>query len=796
MAGLYANIANRNTSKWISCNLLRTDESTPYTLSNDDIANLVFKILKLDEKDILSIDTHSMRTVKIEISLKVDFDRHALTSAVELKPGILVQPMKEIKKERWVKLQWIPSEMQDSDIKAVMNLFGEVMDGPYQTNFEIPDNADPLTKKLRNIKTNSRIIEMVINRNIPSYIKIKKTRVKVVYQGQDFTCAKCLQSFKHCPKNAKAAECPRVKANFDEWWEKVRNWEPLRARIHENDTFNTETIRIFNFPLGTELNDVYDWINDTCNVSVTNDQVRATSSPNVFMLVHVGLDAMADVIARIQGRKYKNKFLTAQPVTLSTPTRHDLNIRTPEKRDERQENVENDEENKGIGEESSEDDDADYDSSKSEIEQATSDEIEAMNAEENSDLADNSESDIEPEPVKPNSITATLYNAVSALGFGTRPKGSVDVKENGKKKKKSKKKKKQEQAKKEQTSKEALKQMVKETREELERQEKQALEKQALKEKDQASKDAITPNSRATNVSTKSSSTSASTDKKLMPPPPSPAPTPVSHFHTPASSTASEASPGRLASLVNTKNTPPHSHTIDSNTTPVNTRKDTPYRSGSNKETFYGTPHQISVNEGPMMSSTAILQNTSWSNEVEFANTSVNAPNTSVTLPPDASLVDNSTEVTSLTQEETFLDQYAQDLENRLNQSAAPVAKAPANPSPKPQRPRRQSLPGPGLMSQMQRSLDKTSKRFETERKEVSDSKKRTRAEKSINSPKMSPPNQKIKPLDNISPNNDDDDFQQLPWETVSHRRNRLSLSKSRSRSRSKSSNVSSSSKH
>ena len=93
-------------------------------------------------------------------------------------------------------MQWVPSELEDEKIMETMSLFGQVMKGPFQTGFEVRDDAPELTQRLKNIKTNNRMLEMVISRNIPSYVKIGAFKIKVVYQGQDFTCARCYKSFK------------------------------------------------------------------------------------------------------------------------------------------------------------------------------------------------------------------------------------------------------------------------------------------------------------------------------------------------------------------------------------------------------------------------------------------------------------------------------------------------------------------------------------------------------------------------------------------------------------------------
>ena len=417
------------------CHLFRTIETTPYTLNHDELALLVFKALKLSESDIRSIDTHSMKIVKIEVYAHVNIDNHALTAQYQVRPGLMVQPMKEVKKERWVKLYWVPHDMPESSIKATLSLFGEVMSGPFQTNFEINDKADELTKKLKSIKTNNRVVEMLILRNIPSYIKVENVKIKVVYQGQDFTCARCLKSVKKCKADAKASDCKEPKRNFEDFWEQVKNWEPLVARIHENDKFNTETLNLYTFPQDTTKKDIFDFINTTCNVVVSEDQIKQTNTPNVWMLIHVGLENVASVISRIQGRKFQGRFISAVPFLQNTPERREMGIRTPPPRgevrsiDQRLRDAENSENaNKGVGEDlddvSDSEKEDDYNSSKSTIDDDEMSEVNVVNNQENQDNQ-------EPAVEQGTSLGSRFMNMVnkSVFGFGTstREEGSIDV---------------------------------------------------------------------------------------------------------------------------------------------------------------------------------------------------------------------------------------------------------------------------------------------------------------------------------------------------------------------------------
>ena len=134
---------------------------------------------------------------------------------------------------------------------------------------------------------------------------------------------------KYCSGNAKADKCTDKKRDFNEWWETIKNWEPLRTRINEDDRYNTETVRMFSFPKEATKHEIHHWIVHECNVNCEEDQILSTTTPNVWLLIHVGLDNVTSVINRLQGRKFAaKKFINCVPLTQLTPVRRSRGIRT------------------------------------------------------------------------------------------------------------------------------------------------------------------------------------------------------------------------------------------------------------------------------------------------------------------------------------------------------------------------------------------------------------------------------------------------------------------------------------
>ena len=90
-----------------------------------------------------------------------------------------------------VLISWFPFERPEAEISNVLMRYGDVKPGHYQ---KWPD--------LEGVYTGTRIIPMVVSKDIPRFLYVGKFRVKVWYQGQPVTCDIC-----HVAGH-KAADCP------------------------------------------------------------------------------------------------------------------------------------------------------------------------------------------------------------------------------------------------------------------------------------------------------------------------------------------------------------------------------------------------------------------------------------------------------------------------------------------------------------------------------------------------------------------------------------------------------------
>ena len=83
----FARTAALNTEpKWLECFLTRDDDTVSYTLSEDDIAYVLYKLLRFGEFDMIKVDLSAMKSLKAKIKPQVNIENQKTTSAMVIKP--------------------------------------------------------------------------------------------------------------------------------------------------------------------------------------------------------------------------------------------------------------------------------------------------------------------------------------------------------------------------------------------------------------------------------------------------------------------------------------------------------------------------------------------------------------------------------------------------------------------------------------------------------------------------------------------------------------------------------------
>ena len=66
--------------KWFEVFLARDDNTVSYTLSKDELAYVLYKLLRIGEYDVLKVDLSPMKSVKVKVKPQVNLENHMTTA--------------------------------------------------------------------------------------------------------------------------------------------------------------------------------------------------------------------------------------------------------------------------------------------------------------------------------------------------------------------------------------------------------------------------------------------------------------------------------------------------------------------------------------------------------------------------------------------------------------------------------------------------------------------------------------------------------------------------------------------
>ena len=198
-------------TKTLELHLAREDKSNDFYVSYAEAATLVFKRLNVPEGTLLAIDNTPYKKLIIELDGSVDISQLNLTQALEVRKGLKTRPLQSPDTDREVRITRAPMKMDNEEIKNVLRLFGEITYNIRHVVLEPSAGAAPDSWQvlMRGVKTAERTLRMKIKTNIPSFIMVQGTKLKVDYAGQPKTCPRCQKYWATCPGGGKVDKCKK-----------------------------------------------------------------------------------------------------------------------------------------------------------------------------------------------------------------------------------------------------------------------------------------------------------------------------------------------------------------------------------------------------------------------------------------------------------------------------------------------------------------------------------------------------------------------------------------------------------
>ena len=145
--------------KWMVMHLESKDKAiTNFNLTLSEIARILFNVMKFPENGVvLQIDQYTYKQLKIKIKGDYDYRRHLTAEAILIprtNGTIKILPMKEVRKEKVVKLSRVPTEWSKLEVMNGLTMFGTIEVEPEFINIEVRKedlDEESLCKNLANI---------------------------------------------------------------------------------------------------------------------------------------------------------------------------------------------------------------------------------------------------------------------------------------------------------------------------------------------------------------------------------------------------------------------------------------------------------------------------------------------------------------------------------------------------------------------------------------------------------------------------------------------------------------------
>ena len=212
----------------------RKNESVSFNLSKAELSRLLFRKMKIDPKNIIKIDTSGFKKVLIELAQQIDPETFVNLPSFDIREGLrtkLYRP--HHRKDTLVTVNWLDIETTDEFISHVFSHFGQLKSNIQWCKIKEVENETPEEKALNNILSGDRQFWIQIEKAIPSYAVIDGRKVKIHYNGQKRTCARCQMNSESCAGNGNAKLCD------DNGGEKVKvevMWKEVMEAVGQGGT--------------------------------------------------------------------------------------------------------------------------------------------------------------------------------------------------------------------------------------------------------------------------------------------------------------------------------------------------------------------------------------------------------------------------------------------------------------------------------------------------------------------------------------------------------------------------------
>ena len=342
--------------------VLEADKKNDFLVTVPEVAKLVYSRLNAPPKTLISFDDTSYGKLTIVLQGTVDLGQLILTQALTIRDGLRTKPFKREHKEKIVNIFWAPASLSNSKIQETLAKFGEINPhvGVENKIYHAKDDDDDLTKMMDGVILPDREVSMTILAPIPSHIMVEGIKIKVMYEGQARTCARCYRYWGQCPGSGNAAKCrekqeaenkervdkgekakkaPSFKSNWNKLEKSLEQKMKEERKKHGIEVKNKPTpsmIKITGFPKEATLAEICNLFKkNNCDIENLDDKVEITGAQGDGPVLLTDLDQIDYelVMEQMDGLFIKGKRLKAVAIQDVTPEKDARPDPNPEDQD-------------------------------------------------------------------------------------------------------------------------------------------------------------------------------------------------------------------------------------------------------------------------------------------------------------------------------------------------------------------------------------------------------------------------------------------------------------------------------
>ena len=326
--------------------LERRDNSVNYNLTKGELARLLFRKMKINQNDILKIDTSGFGKLDIEMKNHVNPESFVNLPAYDIRDGLRVKYYKpHHRKDTLVTINWLDLETPDELLVHVFNHFGQIKSNIRWSKIKQEEGDGDLEKLLNNILSGERQLWMEISQPLPSYAVIDKRKVKIYHPGQRRTCARCQKVADKCKGNSNAKLCEEnggekvnvidawkdtlVSLNYTEW--KGEGLDTIGEGFTENadqenseqvtDITNCDGFVISNLDEEASIDDIKIILKGiAADDAISGISIHPTGSTRSKIVKDIDPTLVTKITKKIDNKSYKGRLLHCRPhVPVSPP---------------------------------------------------------------------------------------------------------------------------------------------------------------------------------------------------------------------------------------------------------------------------------------------------------------------------------------------------------------------------------------------------------------------------------------------------------------------------------------------